>query len=156
MSKLRNKLPHMIGQSVNVDGQRFQIDENGFTVIADQNVVNKLLQNKTAWALVPPEVRVAPKEIKKPEEPKVVTPSKIEEPKVVTRKPVVKKEKVEKKEKTVKDDSEYEWPDPTPSMSIAYLREMANAYPSVNYTIKTSKVELIKRINEAMYDYEEE
>lgn len=148
MAKLRNKLPHMAGQSVNVDGQRFQIDADGFAEIEDKSAVDKLLQNKAAWSLEVSETKVEPT---KTEEPKVTPP--------VVRKPVVEKEKAEiketKKPVAVPDDSADEWPDPTPSMSISYLRQMANAYPSVNYTIKTSKAELIKRINAAMYDEEE-
>lgn len=165
MAKLKNNLPHMAGQSVNVNGTRIQIDSDGIVEISDPLIVDRLLQNKAAWSLVASEEKAAtkPKVSKKVEAPKKVdTPKKVEiptPPKTIVREPIVEEKKEEpKKEKLdqVVEDGWVDWPDPTPSMSINYLRQMADAYPSVNYTIKTSKAELIKRIMTAMYDVAEE
>lgn len=166
MAKLKNNLPHMAGQSVNVNGTRIQIDSDGIVEISDPLIVDRLLQNKAAWSLVASEEKAATKPKveapKRVEAVKVEAPKKVEittPPKVIVREPIVEEKKEEsKKEKLdqVTEDGWADWPDPTPSMSIGYLRQMADAYPSVNYTIKTSKAELIKRIMTAMYDVAEE
>ena len=146
MARLKNKLPHMAGQSVKVNGVAYQLDSQGVVDIPDQGAVDKLLSNTAAWVLASSKPKVKPKKTAAP------TPAK-----KVVRKPVVEEEKTkpkkEEKQAAVEiDDGENDWPDPTPAMSIAYLRQMADAYPSVNYTIKTPKGELIKRIRQAMYD----
>jgi len=158
MTTLRNKLPHMAGQSVTVNGQRYQIDSTGIAEIDDPLAVDKLVQNREAWSLVTTETPKKAEKTQKSEAPKAVEiPKKVEAPtpaKTIVREPIVEKEKTESKEKTdaTTEDGWVDWPDPDPTMSIGYLRQMADAYPSVNYTIKTPKSELIKRIYAAMYD----
>ena len=48
-------------------------------------------------------------------------------------------------------EADGEWPDPKESMAIDYLREMAEAY-EVEFTSRTSKKTLVKRISAAMYE----
>jgi hypothetical protein len=170
MAKLKNSLPHMAGQSVNVNGTRFQIDANGLVEIDDPLVVDRLLQNKAAWSLVSEKPTVVKAEVakvkveKKVETQKVDTPKKVETPtpaKAIVREPIVEAEKEKETVKEEKptselvDDGWVDWPDPNPTMSISYLRQMADAY-RVDYTIKMSKAELIKRIHAAMYDTAED
>jgi len=156
MATLKNCLPHMAGQTVKVNGAVYQIDEAGLVNIDDKSAVDKLLQNKAAWSRVAMQIQVTPA---KTEQPKPVETS-VEKPaSKPVRKPVAKKVVVEPVKKTKKqkeqpagvDNGGVDWPDPTPSMAIGYLRQMAEAY-DVPFTGKTPKSELVKLIHAAMYD----
>lgn len=129
MTKLKNNLPHMAGQSVKVNGETYQIDASGIAEISDAAAVVKLLQNKSAWSLVAAEKKAKPKES--------ITPP---PPKKVVRKPIQKEEKEEEKEKTA-------WPEPSVSMSLSYLRQMAVAM-GIMHASKAPKGELVKLIQQ--------
>lgn len=159
MPKLKNNLAHMAGQSVNVNGKQYAIEADGTVEIFEQDVVDKLLQNRAAWSLVGPERKVIAKESLTP----VVVRNPVVEEKKEEAKPKPKQEpkqeakeeaKEEAKQVENEESTENEWPDPSPSMSIIYLRQMADAYPEVKYTIKTSKADLIEKIKKAMYSEE--
>ena len=118
---LRNKLTHMHGMSVNVNGTRYAILPDGVARDIKDDDAKKLLQNE-AWSIYTQRQPVAGQTI----------PAPAPEP----------------KKAPVEDESE--WPDPDESMDIDYLREMADAY-EVKYTIRSAKATLIKHIMMAMY-----
>lgn len=156
MAILKNNLPHMAGQVVNVNGKKYEIDDKGLARIDDEQAVNKLLQNRAAWSRVVKEVQVIPAKTEKPKPEKKPVEKPVEKP---VRKPMAKEVKVEtvkpKKQKKEQpagvDNGGADWPDPTPSMAIGYLRQMAEAY-SVKFAPKTPKSELVQLIHAAMYD----
>jgi len=118
---LRNKLTHMHGMSVNVNGTRYAILPDGVARDIKDDDAKKLLQNE-AWSIYTQRQPVK----------KLSIPAPAPEP----------------KKAPVEDESE--WPDPDESMDIDYLREMADAY-EVKYTIRSAKATLIKHIMAAMY-----
>ena len=123
---LRNKLTHMHGMSVNVNGTRYAILPDGVARDIKDDDAKKLLQNE-AWSIYTQRQPVAGQTVKK-----LSIPAPAPEP----------------KKAPVEDESE--WPDPDESMDIDYLREMADAY-EVKYTIRSAKATLIKHIMAAMY-----
>ena len=134
---LRNKLTHMHGMSVNVNGTRYAILPDGVARDIKDDDAKKLLQND-AWSIytqrqpvagqtIPAPAPEPPKKSKEPEEAFVKAPEALEDP-----------------------EEESDWPDPDEEMDINYLREMADAY-EVKYTIRSAKATLIKHIMAAMY-----
>jgi len=139
---LRNKLTHMHGMSVNVNGTRYAILPDGVARDIKDDDAKKLLQND-AWSIytqrqpvvgqtIPAPVPEPPKKSEEPEKAFVEAPEALEDPE--------------------EEDSEEEsdWPDPDEEMDIDYLREMADAY-EIKYTIRSAKATLIKHIMAAMY-----
>jgi len=156
---LRNKLTHMHGMSVNVNGTRYAILPDGVARDIKDDDAKKLLQND-AWSIYTQRQPVAgqtipapaPEPPKKSEEP--VPPAKPEvapEPKkAFVGAPEALEEALEDPEEEDAEEDESEWPDPDEEMDIKYLREMADAY-EVKYTIRSAKATLIKHIMAAMY-----
>jgi len=129
--KLRTVLSHKFGTSVKVDGQKYDIDDEGFLEVEDTKHALKLLQNNTWQRAVERTPSKAKSQAK--DKPK-------DEPKD---KP---KEKPKEEEENGAD-----YPDPSMSLTLPKLREMADAY-EVPYTSKTKKAELVELLNEAMYE----
>lgn len=135
---LKNNFQHNAGSMIQVDGTEYAIGADGIARNISQAHAAKLLQNKTAWALVAP-VRTPLAEGKLSDNAPKVEPKK-EEIKAVVAEPA-----------KVESSKEDEWPDPKESMELDYLRQMATAY-DVPYAAKTSKKDLVKKIKAAMYE----
>ena len=140
---LRNKLTHMHGMSVNVNGTRYAILPDGVARDIKDDDAKKLLQND-AWSIytqrqpvagqtIPAPAPEPPKKSEESEKAFVGAPKALEDP-----------------EEEDAGEDESEWPDPDKEMDIDYLREMADAY-EVKYTIRSAKATLIKHIMMAMY-----
>lgn len=138
--KLQSLLPHMLNNSVRVDGVTYRTDSNGVTTVNDEKHIQKLLSNSAAWR--PYVERVPVSASGKPTKP-VAKPAPVAE-----LAKVIKPEPVSEPEPELEDREEY--PDPTMSMTLARLQEIAGAY-EVPYTSKTTKRELVDAIMVAMY-----
>ncbi len=172
---LENLLPHKRNTKVLVDGTVYEIEKDGVCRDVAEEHAAKLLQNVDTWQEYDPE-KAAQRVAARVERAKAAGGVKLlgadgnpvqhlED----AMKPVADAEqKVKKSQKAddiaavkqavevvegdplVPEDGE-EWPDPDESMSIEYLKLMADAY-EISYATNIGKKTLIARVKDAMYE----
>lgn len=147
---LRNKLSHMQGMSVKVNGTRYHIGADGVARDVQDEDAKKLLQND-AWSVYTQRSPVPGKAVEKPSMPAPEPPQAAPKPEKDPEPPAEPEEALEPSEAPEEPESEEpEWPDPDMSMTKAYLQEMADAY-DVEYDAKVTKQDLIDAILAVMY-----
>lgn len=174
---LENLLPHKRNTRVLVNGTVYEIDKDGVCRDVAAEHAEKLLQNVDTWQKYDPKA-AAQRATARVERAKAAGGVKllgadgkpVQRPEDAT-KPVMNAEKKAKeadntaameqaveaaeKSKTKGDppvpEGDAEWPDPEESMSMEYLKLMADAY-EVSYASNIGKKTLIARIKDAMYE----
>jgi hypothetical protein len=147
---LKNRHEHMRGKTVLVNGNRYQVEQDGVARNVDQADAKKLLQGE-AWR-----IHTARKAVSKPDtKPSIPVPAAKPEPAPAPEAPtppVEPEPEAQEAPEAVEDDGA-SWPDPDESMDLEFLQQMADAY-EVEYTARTAKKTLVKRIMAAMYPEE--
>lgn len=133
--KLQNTVPHMVNETVKVQGTVYEINGEGVADVDNEEHALRLLADRSMWRRYVERSPVTPKV---PEAPK---------PPVQTKAPETKPEDTTKPPQENGD----EWPDPKTSMAVKQLHEIADAY-QVEYDAKTTKKVLVDLIMKAMYE----
>jgi hypothetical protein len=146
---LINKHAHMKGKSIKVNGNRYEIDDD---LIADVIPVDaKKLLRGDAWRIAGGRPSNSKKkEVKSEVKPVESMPEPVTEEKEMLVEEVVI-QPIEEKSAEDEEKQIEEWPDPTMTMSMTYLRKMADAY-DVEVPKKIKKADLIELINSIMYE----
>lgn len=130
--KLQSKLSHMVNTTVRVDGTVYDVDGDGVVLVDNKGHAEKLLANEAGWRHYVERKRVSGVRRSQSPETPPETP-----PEVPSKEPE-------------SEDTEEDLPDPSMSMNLAELQELADKY-ELEYTPKTTKRQLVDAIMEAMY-----
>ena len=152
---VQNMLPHMRNESISVDGHVYKCDENGIVrEMPEQDARTLVERRSSAWryyterkpvvavpaTMATPAPQVEP--VSPPPPPEAPFQEEPEDPELGKGETMGNGEKV--------PGPGAEWPEPVESMSLDYLRLMADAY-QVKWQKNTPKLSLIKKIAAEMF-----
>lgn len=143
---LQNQLLHMRGKAIKVNGNTYELDDQGVARGVASEDAARLLKNKDAWKRYVERTPPVPPKADLTKTAKPPAPKPVEQPPPPPPPPVGDPPG----DPGMEEAGGEEWPDPTEEMELDFLREMAKAY-DVKFAPRTGKKRLVADIMAAMY-----